>query len=284
MDRTARQKSVAQSFRALHDHGCFVLPNPWDIGSAIYLAKMGFQALATTSAGISFSRGLPDDTSALPLDIMLAHFREIADATMLPVNADFQSGYAEDAAGVAENVSRCIATGAAGLSIEDYTGRSDAPLFARESAIDRIRAARAAIDSSGIPVVLTGRCESWLVGDADPLRCALDRLTSYAEAGADCLYAPGVEDGGEIAALVKAVSPKPLNVLMHGALSGWSVSRFADLGVRRVSVGSALARAAWGGFLRAAKGIIERGTFDGFEGATPFSELNEAFREWPREN
>ncbi len=284
MDAISRQKSAVENFQALHERGCFILPNPWDVGSAIYLAKIGFQALATTSAGVAFSRGMPDDTPALPLEIMLEHLREIAAATGLPVNADFQSGYAEEPEGVAENVTRCIQTGVAGLSIEDNTGRTRTPLYEKELAIERIRAARAAIDASGIPVILTGRCEAWLVAEPEPFRCVLDRLTSYAEAGADCLYAPGVEDEKEIVAIVQAVEPKPVNVLMHGSLASFSISQFEGLGVRRVSVGSALARAAWGGLVRAAEGMIEHGTFAGFEGAVSFSELNETFRNWPRQD
>ena len=239
------QASAIAKFRALHESGCFVLPNPWDIGSAVYLQHLGFQALATTSAGFAFSRGLPDSVSALSLDTVLAHIREISEATPLPVNADFQSGYADEPEGVAANVARCVATGVAGLSIEDSTGDSAAPLYEDRLAIERIKAARSAIDSSGVPVILTARCEAWLVGHPDPLRTALERLTAFAEAGADCLYAPRVEDPEEIAAIVKAVSPKPVNVLLSAPSETLSVSRLADLGVRRISVGSGLARVAW---------------------------------------
>jgi 2-methylisocitrate lyase-like PEP mutase family enzyme len=241
------------------------------------LQHLGFRALATTSAGVAFSRGRPDDTPALPLEVMLAHIKEVVEAISLPVNADFQSGYADEPEGVAANVTRCIATGVAGLSIEDNTGRTANPLCERKLAAERIRAARSAIDTAGIPVVLTGRCEAWLVGESNPLRVALDRLTAYAEAGADCLYAPGVQEPDEIEEIVKAVAPKPVNVLVHGP-SPLSVSQLTDLGVRRISVGSALARAAWGGFIRAAEGIARTGTFEGFADAAPFAELNNIFR------
>ena len=186
----AQLQNLAAKFRAMHDSGCFVLPNPWDIGTAIYLERLGFKALATTSAGFAFSRGKPDGD--VPRDEMLLHIREIVNATTLPVNADFQAGYGDDPEEVGLNVQLCLETGVAGLSIEDSTGRSDRPLYEKELAVERIRAARTTIDASQAGVVLTGRCEAWLVGDSDPLRTALDRLTAYAEAGADCLYAPGV--------------------------------------------------------------------------------------------
>jgi 2-methylisocitrate lyase-like PEP mutase family enzyme len=276
-DGNAAQQSAVTRFRALHESGCFVLPNPWDVGTAVYLHHLGFKALATTSAGVAFARGRPDATPALPHDEMLTHIREIAAATPLPVNADFQSGYADEPEGVAANVALCIATGTAGLSIEDNTGNAVSPLYETNMAIERIRAARNAIDASGIPVVLTGRCEAWLVGEPDPFRVALDRLVAYAEAGADCLYAPGVREPDEIAAIVKAVSPKPVNVLMHGPSATLSVSRLADLGVRRVSVGSALARVAWGAFIRSAQSIAATGTFDSLADAAPFAEINDVF-------
>ncbi|MFI5198643.1 MAG: oxaloacetate decarboxylase [Thermoanaerobaculia bacterium] len=271
-------KEAAAAFRALHASGCFVLPNPWDVGSALYLQHLGFKALATTSAGFAFSKGLPDTVSAIPRDTMLAHIREIAEATPLPVNADYQTGYAEDPEGVAANVTLCVATGAAGLSIEDSTGDPAAPLYESRLAVERIRAARAAIDASGIPVVLTGRCESWLVGHQDAKRVALERLVAYADAGADCLYAPGVKEPGAIAEIVKTVSPKPINVLMSAPSPVLSVSRLADLGVRRISVGSALARTAWGAFIRAARNISEKGSFDALGDAAPFAELNGIFQ------
>jgi 2-methylisocitrate lyase-like PEP mutase family enzyme len=268
---TARER-----FRALHESGCFVMPNPWDIGTARWLASRGFPALATPSAGFAFSRGLPDADWAVPLDAMLAHIAELVTATPLPVNADFESGYAHDPEGVAANVTRCVATGVAGLSIEDNTGDPAAPLYERARAVERIRAARAAIDATGTGVVLTARCEVWLVGASDAFRTARDRLVAYAEAGADCLYAPGVRDPAEVKELVAAVAPRPLNLLVSSP-GGLTVAQVADLGVRRISVGSGLARAAWGAFIRAADGLLA-GTFDGFAGSAPFNQLNELFK------
>jgi 2-methylisocitrate lyase-like PEP mutase family enzyme len=254
-----------------------VLPNPWDIGTAIYLEHLGFEALATTSAGFAFSRGKHD--GGVPRDEMLAHIREIVEATALPVNADFLSGYADEPEGVAANVRLCFATGVAGLSIEDNTGRTDRPLYEKKLAVDRIRAARAAIDASRTGVVLTGRCEAWLVHDPKPLHTALDRLAAYAEAGADCLYAPGVSKPDEVAQIVKAVAPKPVNVLVSGFNHQLSFSQLADLGVRRVSVGSGLALAAWGAFLRGAKDIKTNGTFNLLAKGAASADLNELFRE-----
>jgi 2-methylisocitrate lyase-like PEP mutase family enzyme len=273
------QSSAVAGFRALHESGCFVLPNPWDVGTAVYLAHAGFRALATTSAGMAFARGLPDQVWAISRDAMLEHIREVAGATSLPVNADFQSGYADEPEGVAANVALCAATGVAGLSIEDATGNIAAPLYERALAVDRIKAARGAIDAAGIPVILTGRCEAWLVGHPQPLREALDRLVAYADAGADCLYAPCVRDPGEIAAIVKAVAPKPVNVLVAEPSRVLSVSRLADLGVRRISVGSALSRVAWGAFIRAARSIAETGSFDALGDAASFAELDRLFSE-----
>jgi 2-methylisocitrate lyase-like PEP mutase family enzyme len=269
--------SAVLAFRALHASGCFVLPNPWDVGTAMVLRQLGFKALATTSAGMAFARGLPDDVWAVPRDVVLAHIREVVAATPLPVNADFQAGYAHDADGVAANVSLCVATGVAGLSIEDATGDRATPLYERSTAVARLRAARAAIDAAGAGVILTARCEAWLVGAPEPRRTALDRLVAYADAGADCLYAPGVRDPDDIAAIVRAVAPKPVNVLMSGPVPGLTLARLADLGVRRVSVGAALARVAWGAFLRAARELAHSGSFDAFEGAIPFAELNGFF-------
>jgi 2-methylisocitrate lyase-like PEP mutase family enzyme len=261
-----------KTFQALHRSGCFALPNPWDIGSAKYLEHLGFKAIATTSAGFAFSRGLAD--GAVGLDLMLAHIRELVGATNLPLNADFENGYADDPDGVAENVQRCVETGVAGLSIEDNSGRGDKPLYELELAAERIRAAKAAIGDSG--VVLTGRAECFLVGQ-DDIYEVIRRLTAYGEAGADCLYAPGIHERDHIAAVVKAVAPKPVNLLISTP-GGLTIGDAADLGVRRVSVGSALARAAWGGFIRAAKDLAEAGTFEGFAGATPHSALQELFK------
>jgi 2-methylisocitrate lyase-like PEP mutase family enzyme len=281
-----QQESAIENFRALHESGCFVLPNPWDVGSAVYLEHLGFKALATTSAGFAFSKGLPDGAEGVSRDLMRAHFRELAAATSLPLNADFQNGYADDPGDVATNVKLCAATGVAGLSIEDSTGKSDAPLYDFDLAIERIKAARAAIDSgppagadrpSGSRVVLTARCEAWLVGDSDPLRTSLDRLVAFADAGADCLYAPGVTRPEEIAVIVKAVAPKPVNVLVFMKNCNLTVSQLADLGVRRISVGSGLARAAWTGLINAAKEIRETGTFNALADLTSFN-FNELFR------
>ena len=254
-----------------------MLPNPWDIGTAIYLENLGFEALATTSAGFAFSRGKRD--GGVPRDEMLAHIREIAEATRLPVNADFLAGYADEPENVATNVRLCIATGVAGLSIEDNTGRIDAPLYEKKLAIDRIRAARSAINASGNGVVLTGRCEAWLVHAPEPFHTVLDRLTAYAEAGADCLYAPGASNPDEIAQIVKTVAPKAVNVLVSGFNHQLSLSQLADLGVRRISVGSGLALAAWGTFLRAAKDMKTTGTFKLLANNARSADLNELFRE-----
>jgi 2-methylisocitrate lyase-like PEP mutase family enzyme len=273
-DFTARRAA----FRKLHESGCFVIPNPWDIGTARYLRSLGFQAVATTSSGFAFSRGLPDADWAVPRDLMLGHIAEIVAAADLPVNADFESGYAHRPEGVAESVRLCVATGVAGLSIEDATGDSRSPLYELSLAVDRIRAARAAIDESGSGVLLTARAECYLVGHAEPLKESIRRLQSYAEAGADVLYAPGPHTHGDIQAIVAELSPKPVNILMSSN-TGLRVADLAEMGVRRVSVGSSLARAAWGGFIRAAKAIAHEGSFAGFDGSTPYSELNTFFRE-----
>ncbi len=273
---TALSSAVA-AFRRLHDSGCFVIPNPWDVGSAVCLQHLGFKALATSSAGFAFTRGLPDALDAISRDATLAHAREVVEATSIPVNADFQAGFADEPEGVAENVRLCVATGVAGLSIEDATGDPAAPLYERSHAIERIRAARLAIDSTGVPVVLTARCEAWLVGHPDAARIAMDYLVAFADAGADCLFAPGVRDPAAIAEIVRAVAPKPVNVLVSKPSPDVSLSRLTDLGVRRISVGSALARVAWGAFMRAARSIAETGSFDALEGAAPFADLDAVF-------
>ena len=267
--------SIAQrreTFRALHKSGCFAIPNPWDIGSARYLQHLGFKAIATTSAGFAFSRGLPD--GAVGRDMMLAHIREIVEATDLPVNADFENGYADEPKDVAENVRLCVETGVAGLSIEDNSGRKDRPLYDVDLAVERIRAAKTALGDSG--VVLTARAECFLVGQPD-IDEVIRRLTAYADAGADCLYAPGIKGRDHISKVVATVAPKPVNLLIGGALD-LTMSDAAALGVRRVSVGGALARAAWGGFIRAAKELAEDGTFGELAHAPPHDELQEFFR------
>jgi methylisocitrate lyase len=259
-------------FRRMHQSGCFVLPNPWDIGSARLLAGLGFRALATTSSGFAWSLGRPDN--GVSLEEALAHLRAIAGSVALPVNADFEGGFAVEPAAVAANVLRATGTGVAGLSIEDSTGDPAAPLYDFGLAVERVRAARAAIDVSGTGVVLTGRSEGFITGRPD-LAETIRRLTAYAEAGADCLYAPGLRTLADITTVVRAVAPWPVNVLV-GA-EGASVAQLADLGVRRISVGGALARAAWGGFLEAAREIADRGTFTRLASAVPFGEINGSF-------
>ena len=267
--------AVAQKradFRKLHDSGCFVLPNPWDVGSARLLAGMGFKALASTSSGFAWSTGRPDN--AVSCDDVLDHLKTMCDATDLPVNADFEAGFAGDPEGVAANVARGVATGVAGLSIEDATGDASAPLYEATLAVARMRAAREAIDASGEDVMLIGRCEGFLVGQPD-LTATIARLTAYAEAGADCLYAPGLKSKEHIATVVRELSPKPINVLMGAP--GWPVTELADLGVRRISVGGAMARVAWGSFIQAAQTLVTKGTFDGFASAVSYAELNGKF-------
>ena len=262
-----------QTFRELHRSGCFAIPNPWDIGSARHLQHLGFKAVATTSAGFAFSRGLP--YGSVGCYMMLAHIREIVEATEIPVNADFENGYADNPSEVAENVRLCVDTGVAGLSIEDSTGRKEQPLYGVDAAVERIRAARKAIGDSG--AFLVARAECFLVGVTN-IDEVIRRLTAYADAGADCLYAPGIRDREHISAVVAAVAPKPVNLLIGGAV-GLTMSDAAALGVRRVSVGGALARVAWGGFIRAAKQLVEDGRFDGFMDAAPHAELQEFFRD-----
>lgn len=265
-----------QAFQRLHAAGCFVIPNPWDVGSARYLKHLGFQALATTSAGVAFSRGFPDGPEGVPLAEMLAHIREIAGTAELPLNADFGCGYADDPEGVAVNVTACVKAGVSGLSIEDATGKASEPLYDFQLAVERISAARKAIDESGTGVLLTARAECYLTDHPHAYSETLRRLEAYAEAGADVLYAPGVTSQEEIRAIVTAVAPKPVNVLM-GSNIGMQVRDLANMGVRRISVGSSLARAAWTGFLDAARQIAEHGSFAGFDAIVPFSELNDFF-------
>jgi 2-methylisocitrate lyase-like PEP mutase family enzyme len=264
------------AFRALHERGCFVMPNPWDIGTARYLRSLGFPALATSSAGFAFSRGYPDSVLAMSRDMVLEHIAEIVAAVDVPVNADFQSGYGATPEAVADSVRRCVETGVAGLSIEDATGDPKTPLYELPEAVDRLHAARAAIDSSGTGVLLTGRAECFLVRHPDPLRESIRRLKAYAEAGADVLFAPGVRAAEDIRAIVDAVSPKPVNVLV-GSNTGLRVSDLAELGVRRISVGSAFARAAWTGLIRAASKLATEGCFEGLADLTSFEQLNSLF-------
>lgn len=260
------------AFRRLHQSGCFVLPNPWDVGSAKLLAGMGFKALASTSSGYAWSTGRPDN--AVSCDDVLAHLTALCAATDLPVNADFEAGFADSPEGVGANVSRAVATGVAGLSIEDATGDASAPLYQESVAIARIKAARAAIDASGQDVMLIGRCEGFLVGETN-IDKVIARLIAYSQAGADCLYPPGVKTKDHIAAVVKALAPKPINILMGAP--GLSVTELTELGVRRISVGGAMARSAWGAFLRSAKEIAEHGSFTEFGHAISYAELNGMF-------
>jgi len=262
-----------RAFRQLHESGCFVIPNPWDVGSARFLQGLGFKALATTSSGFAWSSGRPD--SSLSRDAVLAHLRDIVAATDLPVNADFESGYAPDPQGVMESVRLAIETGVAGLSIEDATGDAANPLHDIDTAVARLRAARAAIDRAGGDTLLIGRAENFIAGRPD-LADTIARLRAYAAAGADCLYAPGIRTREQIAAVVAAVAPKPVNLLV-GSASELTLQDIAALGVRRVSVGGALARSAWGGFMRAARGIAEHGRFDGFRDAASGDELDAFF-------
>ena len=263
-----------RTFLRLHQHGCFVIPNPWDVGSARYLQGLGFKALATTSSGFAWSHGHRD--GGMSRDRVLDHLTEMVEATDLPINADFEHGFAPDAAGVAESVRLALETGVAGLSIEDSTGQAAKPLFDVDTAIERIRAARRAIDKAGADTMLIGRAEGFLAGQPD-IEQVIARLKAYANAGADCLYAPGISSVEHISAVVAAVAPKPVNLLV-GFNADLTLAKIAALGVRRVSVGGALARAAWGGFMRAAKLIHAEGKFDGFADAASGSALNTIFR------
>jgi methylisocitrate lyase len=259
-------------FHQLHESGCFVIPNPWDLGSARLLARLGFPALATTSSGFAWSHGRQDNH--VTLADALAHFRSIAHGVDIPVNGDFEGGFAIEPDDVRVNVAAATATGVAGLSIEDSTGDALNPLFNFDLSVERIRAARRAIDESGTEVVLTGRSEGHIVGRPD-LAETVRRLTAYAEAGADCLYAPGIRNMSDIKTVVSAVAPRPVNVLVGSDFT--TVTQLADVGVRRISVGGALARAAWGGFLKAAVEIAEHGTFTNLAGGVPFDEINGSF-------
>jgi 2-methylisocitrate lyase-like PEP mutase family enzyme len=256
----SEQRERVAAFHQLHETGCFVMPNPWDAGSARALEQMGFQALATTSAGLAWASGRADD--AVTLDLALEHLRVIAEAVSVPVNADFQGAYAVDPQRVAEHVVLATETGIAGLSVEDSSGDEADPLYEFDLAVDRVRAARRAIDASGTDVVLTGRSEGFVCGLPD-IDETIRRLSAYAEAGADCLYAPRITSLEHIAAIVAAVSPKPVNLLINAPFM--TVAEAADLGVRRISVGGTLARTAWGGFLQAAEAIAEHGSFARFE-------------------
>ena len=264
-----------RAFHELHKAGCFVIPNPWDVGSARFLQSLGFKALATTSSGFAWSQGLPDGRSSR--DQVLAHLHELVAATDLPLNADFENGYAADTAGVAESVHLAVQTGIAGLSIEDSTGDPAKPLYDQGTAVERIRAARKTIDKAGGDVLLVGRAECFLVGRPD-LDETIARLTAYAQAGADCLYAPGIQTPEQIRAIVTAVAPKPVNLLV-GSESKLTVQDISALGVRRISVGGALARSAWGGFMRTARLLAEQGKFDGLADAASGRELNSLFAE-----
>jgi 2-methylisocitrate lyase-like PEP mutase family enzyme len=261
-----------RAFQKLHESGCFVIPNPWDVGSARYLQGLGFKALATTSAGFAFTKGYPD--GQFSRDLALDHCAELAAATEVPLNVDYEGGYADDPDGVAESVRLCVETGIAGLSIEDSTGDPNKPLYDFDLAVARVKAARAAIDKAGGDVIFTARSEGFIRGRPD-LAETVRRMRAFADAGADCLYAPGTKSREEIAAIV-AIG-KPVNFLM--VTTSYSVADVAAMGVRRISTGGSLARTAWTGFIRAAREIAEHGTFRNFDGTVPNAELNAFFRE-----
>jgi 2-methylisocitrate lyase-like PEP mutase family enzyme len=263
------------SYRKLHAGGCFVIPNPWDIGTARYMQGLGFKALASTSAGFAFTLGLSD--GAVTREMMLAHLRELAAATDVPINADFENGYADAPDAVAESVRLCVATGVAGLSIEDATSDPAIPLYDFDLALARVRAARAAIDQAGGDVVFTARSEGFIRGRPD-LAETVRRLKAFADAGADCLYAPGIKTREEIAAVVKAVAPKPVNFLMATA-TDLTVADLAGLGVRRISLGGTLARAAWTALRGALREIADEGKFTRLAGNVSNAELNAFFSE-----
>ena len=274
---SSQRPSVAEkrrTFRRLHEAGCFVIPNPWNVGSARYLQSLGFTALATTSSGHAHAQGCADGSQSR--DDVLAHFRELAAATDVPLNADFENGFADDPEGVADNVERCVATGVAGLSIED-SPKDERPLYALDLAVARVKAARAALDRAGADVVLTARAENFIRGVAD-MDDVIRRLKAYKEAGADCLYAPGIRTREQIEAVVVAVAPKPVNFLAGAAL-GFTVGDIAAMGVRRISVGGSLARVAMNAFVRTATEIAKEGKFDGFANLITNAELNKFFSE-----
>jgi len=262
------------AFREMHHAGCFLLPNPWDAGGARLLERLGYRALATTSAGYAWSQGQAD--GQLSRDDTLAHMRYMAAMSDLPINADFESGFGATPEAVFDSVSLALATGVAGLSIEDSSGDPTQPVRDKAQAVERLQAARAAIDAGGGDTLLVGRAENYFVGRPD-LDDTVERLLAYSQAGADCLYAPGLRTREEIQTVVQAVAPKPVNVLI-GWNSELTVEALAELGVRRISVGGALARAAWGGFIDAARRMIEQGRFDGFGGTPSGAELNELLR------
>ncbi len=275
---TSSRPSIAEKrriFRKLHESGCFVIPNPWNLGSARYLQSLGFKALATTSSGFAHANGFAD--GEVPLEMMLAHFREIAAATDVPVNADFESGFADDPEGVARNVRLCIDTGIAGLSIEDATGDDKNPLYDFELALARVKAAREAIDKAGGEVVFTARSEGFIRGRPD-MEETLRRVRAFAAAGADCIYTPGIRTREQIEAVVKAAAPKAVNFLNSGAF-GFTVSDIAAMGVRRISVGGSLARVAMQAFIKTAREIAVDGKFDGFANLITNAELNAFFHE-----
>jgi 2-methylisocitrate lyase-like PEP mutase family enzyme len=265
-------KEKRAAFHKLHESGCFVLPNPWDVGSALALQHLGAKAIASTSAGYAWTIGKADNR--VTVDDVCDHLAALCKAVDLPVNADFEGGFADQPEKVAVNVARGVATGIAGLSIEDSTGNKANPLYERGLAIERIRAARAAIDADNSGALLVGRCEAFLWGITD-LALVIDRLNAYAEAGSDCLYAPGIKSKEHIAAVVKAVHPKPFNLLIGS--SGLSVAEAADLGVRRISVGGSLARVAWAGFMKASREMLQQGTFTELGNGFPGGELNKMF-------
>ncbi|MBV9556414.1 MAG: isocitrate lyase/phosphoenolpyruvate mutase family protein [Pseudolabrys sp.] len=273
MTKHASVADKRRAFRELHKSGCFVIPNPWNVGSARYLEGIGFKAIASTSSGHAHSNGKPD--GAQSLDEVLAHYKEIAACVDIPLNADFENGFADTADGVAKNVTRCIETGVAGLSIEDFSGDDKNPIYGFDEALARVKAARAAIDKAGGDVVFTARCENFLHGRTD-LDDTIKRLKAYSEAGADCLYAPLIKTREQIEAVVKAVAPKPINFL-NSAPFGFTVSDLAGMGVRRISVGGTLARVAMNAFIKSAKDIAENGKFDSFAGIMSNADLNNFF-------